>query len=149
MQKYIYRNRQKVAECTIFMKIFSLPGGEVRRVVLSDYECFSAAAEKFFLYLRFETSKPKPNMIQTGTFDDFCRDHYDEAVKYADLAVASHVSKYGKLDRRMDVEKVKSLAVLSALEKAFQTFDPTKNVKLSSYLSLLVSRDVQSELAKE
>ena len=88
-------------------------------------------------------------MIQRGTFDDFCRDHYDEAVKYADFAVASHVSKYGKLDRRMDVEKVKSLAVLSALENAFQTFDPTKNVKLSSYLSLLVSRDVQSELAKE
>lgn len=88
-------------------------------------------------------------MNQTCTFDDFCRDHYGDAVRYADIAVASFVKANGKLDRRMDVEKVKSLAVFSALENAFKTYDPTRNTKLSTYLSLLVSHDIQSELGKE
>ena len=88
-------------------------------------------------------------MIQGEEFNAFCREHYKEAMKYADMAVASHVKTHGPNDRRMDIDKVKSLAVISSLENAFLTFDPTRNTKLSTYLSFLVHNDVKSELDKE
>ena len=88
-------------------------------------------------------------MIQGEEFNAFCRDHYKEAMKYADMSIASHVRKHGPNDRRMDIDKVKSLAVISALENAFLTFDPTRNTKFSTYLSFLVHNDVESELGKE
>ena len=88
-------------------------------------------------------------MNQTKEFESFCREHYAEAKKYADMTIAAHVKAQGPIDRRIDVEGVKSSAVISALENAFMTFDASKNTKLSTYLSFLVHNDVLSELGKE
>ena len=88
-------------------------------------------------------------MIQSEEFNAFCKDHYKEAMRYADMSIASHVKTHGPNDPRMDIDKVKSLAVISALENTFLTFDPGKNIKLSTYLSFLVHNDIESELGKE
>lgn len=88
-------------------------------------------------------------MNQTKEFENFCREHYAEAKRYADMTIAAHVKAHGPIDHRIYVDDVKSNAVISALENAFMTFDASKNTKLSTYLSFLVHNDVLSELGKE
>ena len=88
-------------------------------------------------------------MIEDIKFKDFCKAHYDEAMKDAEYALAAIVKEKGKMDARMDLEMVKSLAVLSALESAYLHFDPSRGGRLSSFLSLVVRNDLKTELGKE
>ena len=88
-------------------------------------------------------------MNQTKEFQDFCREHYAEAKRYADMTIAAHKKSHGPIDHRIYIDDVKANAVISALENAFMTFDASKNTKLATYLSFLVHNDVLSELGKE
>ena len=88
-------------------------------------------------------------MIEDIKFKDFCRAHYDEAMKDAEYTISAIVKEKGKMDARMDLEMVKSLAVLSALESTYLHFDPSRGGKLTSFLSLVVRNDVKTELGKE
>jgi len=90
-------------------------------------------------------------MIVSEDFNRFCKDHFKEAKHYADITIAGCVKANGPMNPKYDIEKVKDLGVISALEKAFVTFNAnhSSNTKLSTYLSKLVHNDVLTELGKE
>jgi len=90
-------------------------------------------------------------MISSEEFNQFCKEHLKEAQEYADQTIGAFVKAHGSISRRYDVENVKQLAVLSALEKAYLNFDPSKSKDktVSPLLKTIVSRDVNTELGKE
>ncbi len=90
-------------------------------------------------------------MIVSNKFNQFCRSYYDKAKKYADITIASLVSKRGPLNPRLDIESVKQIGIISSLEKAFSTYDANNasNASIDTYLSKLVHNEVLTELGKE
>ncbi len=96
-------------------------------------------------------------MIDTDKFRQFCADHYVEAKRYADITIRSLVNKYGAFNSQYDIDMVKELGIVEALEKTFLNYDAhrvcregnVRNAQLSTYLSKLVHNCVITELKKE
>lgn len=94
-------------------------------------------------------------MIESDKFNLFCREHYDEASNYADITIGSLVKQSGALNPQYDIDMVKQLGIIEALEKTFLNFDDrraepaSRTGKLSNYLYTLVHNCVISELKKE
>ncbi len=94
-------------------------------------------------------------MIDSDKFNLFCQEHYDEANNYADITIGSLVKQSGALNPQYDIEMVKQLGIIEALEKTFLNFDDQRaghashSGKLSNYLYTLVHNCVISELKKE
>lgn len=90
-------------------------------------------------------------MITTDAFNDFCREYLDKAKEFADMTIGSFVKSNGPLPRNYDVENVKAIAVLNALEKAYVKYDPqkSKNQKVLPLLATIVHNEVLTELGKE
>ncbi len=90
-------------------------------------------------------------MITSDAFNDFCKEYLDKAQEYADMTIGSFIKSNGSLPRNYDVENVKAIAILSALEKAFVKYDPkkSKNQKVQPLLATIVHNEVLTELGKE
>lgn len=88
-------------------------------------------------------------MIDSVEFSDFCKANYDIAKKSADITVLSQIKAHGQFDIHMDLDQVKAVAILNALESAFQTYDPSRDTKLSTFISLIAHNEVLAELGKE
>ncbi len=90
-------------------------------------------------------------MITTDAFNEFCKVYLDKAKESADMTIGSFVKSNGPLPRNYDVENVKAIAVLSALEKAYVKYDPqkSKNQNVMSFLAKIIHNEVLTELGKE
>ena len=111
------------------MRIEEENGAEIR-ILLQIIECF---------------------MITNLSFEDFCRKCYDFAKKTADTIVADYTLKYDKLPAAIDPDLVKDSAVITALEKAYNTYDPDNKSKasLKTYLSKILKNQIYTEIEKE
>lgn len=80
----------------------------------------------------------------------FCDLYFKEAEEVADITIATHVSKHGPIDTKIDVDLVKDLGVSYALDKVFETYDVDNKNKASvkTFLSVVVRNKVLNELAK-
>jgi len=90
-------------------------------------------------------------MITSDAFNDFCKEYHGKAQEYAKMTIGSLVKANGHFPSEYDVENVKAVAVLSALEKTFVKYNPqrSKNQKLLPLLAIIVHNEVLTELGKE
>ncbi len=90
-------------------------------------------------------------MITDLTFNDFCRKHFIDARRVADIAVANFITKHGQPHRSIDLELVKDTATYESLRKAYDRFDcdNKKEASIETFLSIIVKNQVLTELRKE
>lgn len=84
-------------------------------------------------------------------YKTFCDLYYKAAEKVADITVAEHIKKHGKLNPYIDVELAKDLGISYGLEKVYNNYDVDheSNAKVKTFLSTVVRNCVQTELGKE
>lgn len=84
-------------------------------------------------------------------YKTFCDLYYKNAEKVADITIAEHIKKHGKLNPYIDVELAKDLGISYGLEKVYNNYDVDheSNAKVKTFLSTVVRNCVLTELGKE
>ena len=84
-------------------------------------------------------------------YKTFCDLYYKDAEKVADITVAEHIKRHGKLNPYIDVELAKDLGISYGLEKVYNNYDVDheSNAKVKTFLSTVVRNCVLTELGKE
>lgn len=84
------------------------------------------------------------------SYDEFVRQYFDIAMQYADIEIAKHVKKYGPLNRYVDADDVKILAVTNSLNSVYMNYDPEneKGASITTYMRKVVHNNVITELKK-
>jgi DNA-directed RNA polymerase specialized sigma24 family protein len=84
------------------------------------------------------------------SYDEFVRQYFEVAMQYADIEIAKHVKKHGPLNRYVDADDVKSLAVTNSLNNVYMNYDPDneKGASITTYMRTIVHNSVITELKK-
>lgn len=84
------------------------------------------------------------------SYDEFVRRYFDIAMQYADIEIAKHVKKHGPLNRYVDADDVKILAVTNSLNSVYMNYDPEneKGASITTYMRKVVHNNVITELKK-
>lgn len=90
-------------------------------------------------------------MVEGLTLNQFCSKYFDAAMKIADMTVADHIKRYGRISERADIDEAKSVAVNYALEKVYTHFDVDheSQAKLETYMSTAVRNQTITEIKAE
>lgn len=84
------------------------------------------------------------------SYDEFVSQYFETAMQYADKEIANHVKKFGQLNKFVDADDVKSLAVMHSLKNVYMNYDPEneKGASLTTFMRKVVHNSVITELKK-
>lgn len=88
-------------------------------------------------------------MITDLTWNEFCERYYETARQTARLYLERQRKKLGGFHRRVDTDYVLDSAVLAGLEKTYQSFNASRGVKITTYLSRIIHNEIVDELTRE
>lgn len=86
--------------------------------------------------------------------DEFLAEYYQIALNYADETITKFVKKHGVLNEHIDVEGVKIVGVMNAMDRIYKNFNPERldnngnPVNLKSFMFKVVSNCVKTQLTR-